>query len=120
LALVKRYSELNTTLHPSEALVNSRGYYSNDKHFLLNVGVASGYLSLLVFALYVNSQEVIPLYRNPEYLWLICPLFLYWITRIWLLAYRGSPIEDPLVFILKDSASYIVGAVIALLIMISL
>jgi 4-hydroxybenzoate polyprenyltransferase len=120
LALIKRYSEVNLLQDSGEVVVNGRGYQFKDRDFLLNVGIASGYLSLLVFALYINSQEVIPLYQNPEYLWLACPLFLYWITRIWLLAYRGSSIEDPLVSIFKDPASYVVGAVIGFVILIAI
>jgi len=120
LALIKRYSELTTIHDSSKTVVNGRDYYFDDRGFLLNIGIASGYLSLLVFTLYVNSPEVIALYQNPQYLWLVCPLFLYWITRLWLLAYRGPVVEDPLVFTLKDPASYTVGAVIGLILMIAL
>jgi len=72
-------------------------------------GSASGYISVLVLALYVSSQEVVKLYHNPQVIWLACPLLLYWISRIWLLARRGLVHDDPLVFALRDRVTYVVG-----------
>jgi 4-hydroxybenzoate polyprenyltransferase len=120
LALIKRYSEVSAMRESGESFVNGRDYHFGDRDFLLIIGIASGYLSLLIFTLYVNSQEVMLLYQNPQYLWLICPLFLYWITRVWLLAYRGPIVEDPLVFTLKDPASYAVGGAIGLVTLLAL
>jgi hypothetical protein len=78
--------------------------------FVATLGPSSGYLAVLVLALYVNSQEVRKLYENPTLLLLVCPLMLYWISRIWFLAHRGQMHSDPIVFALRDRASYIVGA----------
>jgi hypothetical protein len=69
-------------------------------------GSASVYLSALVLALYVQSGDVVYLYSEPQLLWLLCPLVLYWISRIWLLAHRGTLLEDPFVFALTDRVSY--------------
>ena len=77
---------------------------------MATLGSSCGYLAALVLALYVNSQEVRVLYRAPTALLLICPLLLYWISRVWLLAHRGQMHEDPIVFALKDKVSYLVGA----------
>jgi hypothetical protein len=79
------------------------------------MGGASGYLSVLVLALYINSEEVVALYRNPLLLWLICPLLLFWISRMWLLAHRGRIDQDPIVAAVRDPASYAVGALVALI-----
>ena len=65
--------------------------------------------AVLVMALYVNSEDVLRLYRTPILLLLICPLLLFWISRVWLIAHRGQMHEDPIVFALKDPASYVVG-----------
>lgn len=73
------------------------------------MGTCSGYLSVLVMALYIQSQQVKLLYRRPEQLWLLCPLLLYWISRVWLLAGRGRMSEDPMMFALKDRISLVVG-----------
>jgi 4-hydroxybenzoate polyprenyltransferase len=66
---------------------------------------------VLVLALYITSGEVTVLYTHPKRLWLLCPVMLYWVGRVWLLAHRGQVNEDPLVFALKDKLSYVVGVV---------
>jgi hypothetical protein len=68
----------------------------------------------LVLAFYITSKDVTGLYTYPERLWLLCPVMLYWVSRVWLLAHRGLVNEDPLVFALKDKVSYAVGAVAVL------
>jgi hypothetical protein len=72
-------------------------------------GVVCGQLSALVFALYITSPEVRVLYARPLLLWIACPILLYWVARIWLLAYREQLDEDPLVFALRDPASLALG-----------
>ncbi len=66
---------------------------------------------MLVFALYIHSGDVSALYSHPERLWLITPLVLYWISRVWLLTHRGEMNQDPVLFAVKDRASYVVGAI---------
>ncbi|HWS53987.1 MAG TPA: UbiA family prenyltransferase [Pyrinomonadaceae bacterium] len=113
LAFVKRYTELRAANGASPA---RRGYTAEDTELLKSFGTTAGYLSVLVLALYINqSREVTHLYRRPEALWLIGPCLLYWVTRVWLLARRGRLHDDPVVFTVKDPASYAVGAVIVLL-----
>ncbi len=116
LATVKRYTELLALKKLNKTTTSGRGYHVEDINLLLAVGPASGYLSVLIFALYVNSKDMIQLYDNPGFLWLVAPLLLFWITRIWLLANRGEMHDDPIVFTGKDPVSYIIGAMIALLI----
>jgi hypothetical protein len=76
-------------------------------------GTASGYCAVLVLALYVSSAEIQSLYRRPDVIWLGCPLLMYWISRIWLLARRGLVHDDPLVFTLRDQVTYLVAALAA-------
>jgi len=113
LALVKRYSELSAVRARNGSADSGRGYRTGDLELLLALGTGSGYLSVLVLALYVNSPEVRALYLRPHLLWLMCPVFLYWISRVWLLAHRGEVDEDPVVFALEDKVSYLAGAVTA-------
>jgi 4-hydroxybenzoate polyprenyltransferase len=120
LALVKRYSELVLTHAGGETLARGRGYLVHDRELLQGIGITSGYLSVLVLALYVSSKEVTALYQHPQALWLVCPFLLYWITRVWFLVYRGAINDDPLVFALKDPASYAVGGFIGLAILAAL
>jgi hypothetical protein len=78
---------------------------------LMSMGIASSFAAALVFALYISSADVHALYRELLYLWWICPIFLYWISRTWLLARRGLVDEDPLVFTLRDRLTWLLGAV---------
>jgi 4-hydroxybenzoate polyprenyltransferase len=111
LALVKRLSELREMEDaddPDETR-RERGYTVGDLPLLMAFGTASGYLSAFVFTMYLNSERVAQLYSHPHLLWLFCPLLLYWITRIWMLAWRGRMHDDPLAFASKDPHTYLVG-----------
>ena len=110
LALVKRLSELVLVSRSGSPQRFGRGYEAGDLFPLVAFGFSSGCISVLVLALYINSPEVRSLYREPYYLWLLCPLLLYWIGRILLIAHRGKVGSDPIVFALKDRESYIVAA----------
>lgn len=110
MAFVKRYSELNALKLEEKDLAAGRGYRVIDFELLSSFGAASGYIAVLVFALYINSPEVGVLYRAPEYLWLFCLVLLYWISRVWIIAHRGGMHDDPIIFALKDRVSYAVGA----------
>lgn len=116
LAILKRYTELYILRQQNMTKSSGRGYRVEDIDLLIVLGPASGYLSALVLVLYTNSEEVVRLYENPEILWAIVPVLLYWITRIWFLAHRGKMHDDPIVFTGKDTVSYILGAILALLI----
>jgi 4-hydroxybenzoate polyprenyltransferase len=105
IALAKRYVEVNRH-GPSER----RGYRESDAPVLLALGVGTGLLAVQVLALYIYSPEVRQLYARPELLWLMCPVLLGWIARMWLLAGRGELNDDPLMFALRDKGSYAVAA----------
>lgn len=77
---------------------------------IASFGAASGYMSVLVLALYVQDQNTTVLYRNPQVIWLACPLLLFWISRVWMLAHRGKMYDDPVVFAVRDITSLAVGA----------
>lgn len=115
LALVKRYSELNDLEAPPKGRISGRGYRREDMEGLAQSGVASGFLAILVLALYINLAETASLYTRPEALWLLCPLLLYWVNRVWLLTRRGKIHDDPVVFAIFDRRSHwiaLVGTVI--------
>jgi 4-hydroxybenzoate polyprenyltransferase len=117
LAFLKRYSELRLTNELHQTHVRGRSYTVNDIELLRSIGPTSGYLSVLILGLYINSKEVIPLYHHPAVLWLIAPCLLYWLTRMWFLAHRGQMADDPLLFSVKDAQSYVVAFfVVAILI----
>jgi 4-hydroxybenzoate polyprenyltransferase len=116
LALMKRYSEL-LMMHESLEQIPGRGYMRSDCETTMASGIASGQLSLLVFALFMNSRHMQELYGKPELLWLVLPVLFYWITRMWMIAHRGEMIEDPIVFTIKDPTSYVALGIIILLLL---
>ncbi|MFH1050742.1 MAG: UbiA family prenyltransferase [bacterium] len=116
LAIMKRYTELGVMIEQNKTKTKGRGYRTEDIGFLNSIGPASGYMSVLILALYVNSEKVVWLYKIPEMLWLTLLCLLFWISRIWLIAQRGKMYDDPIVFIAKDYVSYIVGFIITILI----
>jgi 4-hydroxybenzoate polyprenyltransferase len=120
LAFLKRYAELNSLDAGDTELVRRRGYLRRDREWLGAMGGASGYLSVLVLALYINSDQVVVLYQRPILLWLVCPLLLFYTGRMWLLAYRGEIDEDPIVATVRDPASYLVGALVGVVLLAAL
>jgi 4-hydroxybenzoate polyprenyltransferase len=116
LAFVKRFSGLKAARESGNgAMVAGRDYVEADLDIVSSLGVAAGYIAVLVLALYINDSHTAELYRSPLIIWLTCPILLYWITRVWLLAHRGVITEDPIVFALRDRASWVVAVLLVLL-----
>jgi 4-hydroxybenzoate polyprenyltransferase/phosphoserine phosphatase len=115
LALAKRAGEIYLNRRRAKLTLPGRSYIVGDLRFISSIGVASGYLSVLIFALYINSESVKKLYVYPQLLWPICVVLLYWISHIWLQVHRGKMLADPIVFAFKDRISYAVAAITTLL-----
>jgi 4-hydroxybenzoate polyprenyltransferase len=113
LALLKRYTELTALATAAGERVPGRGYAGHDVDVVLAMGTASGLIGALVLALYMNGDTVKVLYRTPDVLWLLCPLYLYWIARMWLVGARGEMDDDPVLFSLRDPPTYLVAAAAA-------
>lgn len=111
LAYVKRYAELQVQVLAGKLKVHGRGYLTSDASLLQMLGIASGYASAVVLALYVNSDVVSYLYRSPHFVWGTVPVMLFWISWMWLQAHRGHMHDDPLVFAVKDRTSQLVGLI---------
>lgn len=110
LALVKRYAELREARRKGHTeKTRGRGYYPDDLEMISSLGAASGYLAVMVLALYIQDRTTLTLYAQPQIIWLACPLLLYWITRVWMLTHRGQMHDDPVVFAIRDRISLVVG-----------
>lgn len=115
LALVKRYAELfHVRAGLGTAKARGRGYFADDLPMVASLGAASGYMAVLVLALYINDARTTQLYRQPQVIWLACPLLLTWISRIWMFSHRGIMHEDPVVFAVRDRVSLAIGGLIVL------
>jgi 4-hydroxybenzoate polyprenyltransferase len=107
LALVKRYAEL-VIMESQSGVVQVRGYQIIDKDLIASLGSGSAYVAVLVLAIYISSGIAETHYTRHQLIWLLCPLLLYWISYVWLVAHRGTIHDDPLVFTARDRISRIV------------
>jgi len=114
LALVKRLTELRALERTAGANweVSARGYQVSDVGLAGSLAGSSAYLSVVLLALYINSPEVRLLYSHPQFLWPLCLLIIYWLSRMILIANRGQLSDDPIVFATRDRASWITGAAV--------
>ena len=111
LAFVKRYAELmDARIEGKEDKTRGRDYYPSDLEMVSSLGASSGYISVMVLALYIQDNTTVALYTNPQIIWLACPVLLFWVSRVWLLTHRGHMHDDPIVFAMKDRVSLFVGA----------
>ena len=115
LAMVKRYTELFDARSKGETgQTKGRGYFPADLEIIANLGSASGYLSVLVLALYIQDARTVQMYHSHVVIWLACPILLFWISRIWMVTHRGAMHDDPVIFAMKDRTSLVTGALFAL------
>lgn len=114
LAVAKRVAELTSLKAAGITRTLGRDYQVDDIPVLTSSGVATGFISVLVVALYINTEKVSLMYSTPQFLWLLCPVFMYWIGRIWLKTGRGEMHEDPIIFALRDRVSLIAATLVVL------
>lgn len=120
LGFVKRYAELDSARERGVEVGSGRGYGTRDLPLIMSLGTTSGYCSVVVMALYLDSTTSQALYHHQKPMWLICPLMLYWISRVWTQTTRGLMHDDPVVFALRDWVSLIVLGLLAVIVVISI
>ncbi|HLJ16163.1 MAG TPA: UbiA family prenyltransferase [Bryobacteraceae bacterium] len=120
LAFVKRLIELRLYGSGPEPDARGRAYLAVDLPQLGSLAAASTCAATFVLALYIHSPEVKALYSHANVLWAACPLIFYWLSRIAVLANRGLVHDDPVVFTFKDRASYIIGGLLLLTVLLAI
>jgi 4-hydroxybenzoate polyprenyltransferase len=120
LAMVKRFSELQNSCAQGRTPSNGRGYLLADIEQLRSFGTASGYAGMVVFSLYISGHDVVALYSHAARMWLIVPLMILWISRVWLLAGRGQLDEDPVIFAVTDRLSLLIGFCVAMIVLLAI
>lgn len=120
LAMIKRYTELLAAQKAGKVKASGRGYDVEDIPLIQSLGGSSGYLAVLVLALYIDSTASESLYRHPHYLWMLCPLLLYWISRTWAIAHRGIMHDDPVIFAVMDNVSRMLLVLAAIIVAVSI
>lgn len=113
LAFVKRFAELENLRARGGGVAKGRSYHVEDIEQLRSFGSSSAYASVVVFTLYIsNLSNAHELYRHSTRLWLLVPVLLLWLSRLWLLASRGHLDEDPVVYAITDKRSLALGAIV--------
>jgi 4-hydroxybenzoate polyprenyltransferase/phosphoserine phosphatase len=120
LALIKRYIELTTRLDRDLPDPTNRNYRLDDVQIVAALAGAAGFNAVTVFALYISSDTVHALYRHPQFLWLVCPILMYWISRTLMMAHRRWVHDDPIVFALKDRVSIIAAVSIVAIMLVAI
>jgi 4-hydroxybenzoate polyprenyltransferase/phosphoserine phosphatase len=115
LALLKRHSELLNLHREGKEKTRGRGYSTADKMPIGIMGINSAFVSILIFMLYFNSENVLDLYAHPAWLLGILPLLVFWLGRLWTLSFRGQVNEDPVLYVSRDKVSLAVFALCAVL-----
>ena len=114
LAFVKRFSELQAVVKASRIDAAGRGYLASDLPLVQSMGVSAGFCSAMLLALYINGDVAVRTYSHPEVLWMMVPILLYWVSRMWMQAQRGNMHDDPVVFAVRDPVSLVCGLLFGL------
>ena len=114
LALIKRTSELKTSIDLKQAATLSRGYLIKDNKKIKFLGKLSGAMSILILGYYIFSETAHEIYKQPAILFSVCVLLGFWLARCWRLSEDGELDHDPVSFAIRDKISYIVAAGVAL------
>jgi 4-hydroxybenzoate polyprenyltransferase/phosphoserine phosphatase len=117
LALVKRFAELESLSERGGVSAGGRGYHITDIEQLRTFGSASGFASVVVLTLYISNLDAAQLYQHTRRLWLLVPVLLLWIMRLWLQASRGQLNEDPVVYAITDRRSLLLGVLVVLIVL---
>lgn len=107
LALSKRVSELIAWQAIGQEGAPGRRYRTGDAPVLEMMSVAAGFVACLMMVLYIQSPEVLQLYRRPEYLWVGVVALLYWLGRLFIYSHRGECPDDPLLFAVQDRTTLV-------------
>lgn len=108
LAYLKRYIEV-ASVGSNDGALAGRGYSYADCETMFVLGASNATASILVLALFINSDDVRVQYQSPEILWLLCLIMLYWTNRIWVKARTGGIDDDPIAFAVRDKISLVLG-----------
>jgi 4-hydroxybenzoate polyprenyltransferase len=119
LAFMKRYADLLLIKNNNQEELFGRGYSVIDLDIVQKLGISSGFVSLLILALYINGDQVMVLYKQPELIWLTIPILLYWLMRMWFVAHKGKMTDDPIIFAIKDKISYITFFLITIILIVA-
>ena len=105
LALVKRCAELVDLERHGRSRSRGRDYFVGDLVILWPLGVGAALCSIVVFGLFITTQQTHEVYESPQLLWPVAVGLLYWLSRLWIKTARGQMHDDPLIYAVRDRGS---------------
>ena len=118
---MKRCSEIKANeVGYKTKTINGRGYFYNDLQFLFQTGISSSYAGILVFALYIHSNDVALLYSSVHYLWVACFLIMLWMNYLWYSTQKNKMTDDPILFSLKNKTSLFLLILISIVVLVAI
>jgi 4-hydroxybenzoate polyprenyltransferase len=109
LAFIKRLAEIQRSAAFEQ--LPGRSYRFSDGSVIECMAAASGFSALIILSLYIDSINAVRLYTTPQFLWVLCPVILYWYCRLLVLTHRDEMHDDPVFFVIRDRASIACGVV---------
>lgn len=119
LAFMKRYADLILMKQNNYDEIAGRGYHIDDLDIVQKSGITSGFVAMLVLALYINSEHVIELYKSPILIWFMIPVLFYWLMRMWMVANRGKMTDDPIIYAMRDKTTYVAMIIIVIIMLLA-
>ena len=119
LAFMKRYADLILMKQNNQDEIAGRGYHVDDLDLAQKFGITSGFVAMLVLALYINSDRVIELYKSPILIWFMIPVLFYWLMRMWMVTNRGKMIDDPINYAIRDKTTYVAIMIIGIIMLLA-
>lgn len=119
LAFMKRYADLILMKQNNYEEIAGRGYHIDDLDLVQKSGITSGFVAMLVLALYINSDHVIELYKSPILIWFMIPVLFYWLMRMWMVTNRGEMTNDPINYAIRDRTTYVAMTIIGIIMLLA-
>jgi len=110
LASIKRQQEILK----SEDKISGRGYNKGDYSLISQISLSAGYISIIILMLYLDSAAAENYYKSNQIFFAIPLILLFWITHICFITHKGLMKSDPILYIIKDSISYLSFLLIAI------
>jgi len=110
LCFAKRYVEVVGYALRGRNDVSYRGYQAEDAPLLASLGIAAGMSSIAILALYIVFDAFQrSFYGDTQWLWALPVILFLFVSRIWLMAVRGTLNDDPVAFAVADPQSLALG-----------
>lgn len=116
IALMKRADEMIGAARVcTDSRPPRRGYRPRDVWLMQVLGYTASLACAITLAVFLGSSGTLGPYASPALLWVPVPLILFWQCRLWFATMQGRMHDDPIVYVTRDWASWLVAACVLVL-----